>query len=129
MVPSSVITSSQRATGRNAFGCCVWLFRSAGRDEQVLWRDWVAGLVAGGAQCGDLGLEVGERLEAAVDAGEAEVGDLVEVLERAEDGEADLVRRDLRLVADGLLDPLGELREGVLVDGAPLAGLADPVHD
>jgi hypothetical protein len=44
-----------------------------------------------GSQCGDLGLEVGERLEGAVDGGEAQVGDDVELLERLEDRQAHLV--------------------------------------
>src|SRR5690606_38326053 len=42
---------------------------------------------------GYLGLEVGQALEVAVDAGEPEVGDLVEFAQRAKDGQADLLAR------------------------------------
>ena len=52
------------------------------------------GLLAEGlalsAQEGDLGLEVLEGVERAVDGGEAQVGDLVELAQRAEDGQANL---------------------------------------
>ena len=44
---------------------------------------------------GDGRLEVLERLERLVDAGEPQVGDLVELAQRPEDGQADLVRLDL----------------------------------
>jgi len=43
------------------------------------------------AQGGDLILEVGKRLEASVDRGEPEVGHLVQIPERAQDGQAHLV--------------------------------------
>src|SRR6266566_3185502 len=46
------------------------------------------------AQGGDLILEVGERLEPSVDRGEPEVGHLVQIPERAQDGQAHLVRGD-----------------------------------
>ena len=52
--------------------------------------------VALGAQHGDRRLEVLERVERLVDAGEPQVGDLVELAQRAEDREPDLVRVDLR---------------------------------
>ena len=45
---------------------------------------------------GDLGLEVVGGLEGPVDAGEAQVGDLVELAQRPEDRQPDLVGRDLR---------------------------------
>ena len=48
-----------------------------------------------GAQEGDGGLEVLEGVEGLVDGGEAQVGDLVELAQRLEDGQADLVRVDL----------------------------------
>ena len=80
-----------------------------------------------GSQDRDLVLEVVDRLEGAVDAGEAEVGDLVEGPERAEDGEPDLVGRDLggAVEAQGVLDLLAEAGQVVLGDRAALAGLAD----
>ena len=63
-----------------------------------------------GSEGGDLRLEVGQGLEGAVDAGEAQVGDLVELPQGLEDRQADLVGLDLggAVGADGLLDPLGE---------------------
>jgi hypothetical protein len=80
-----------------------------------------------GAQDGDLGLEVLGRLERAVDAREAEVGHLVELPQRPEDGQADLVSRHLRpsLAAQGVLDRLAQAGELVLGDRAALARLAD----
>ena len=62
-----------------------------------------------------------------VDARESEVGDLVELAQRREDRQPDLVRLDLGGAggADLLLDPLGEQRQLVLPDGPALAGLAD----
>src|SRR6188768_529074 len=82
--------------------------------------------VAFGAQEGDGRLEVLEGVEGLVDGGEAQVGDLVELAQRLEDGQTDLVRVDLgaALAADGLLDALGEDGEVVLGDRAALAGLA-----
>src|SRR4051794_851731 len=47
------------------------------------------------AEQGDLGLEVVGRGERAVDAGEPQVRDLVELAQRLEDGQADLVGRHL----------------------------------
>src|SRR4051794_33424447 len=84
-----------------------------------------------GPQQGDGGLEVLERVEGLVDAGEAEVGDLVELAERLEDGQADLVRLDLGAAgqADGLLDALREQGELVLGNGPALAGLAHADED
>ena len=83
------------------------------------------------AQVGDLLLEVLDRGERAVDAGEAHVGDLVQLAQRAEDGEADLVAGDLggAAGADGLLHPVRELRQRVFVDRASLARPPDAAHD
>src|SRR5579863_539787 len=79
------------------------------------------------AQFRDGLLEVVERLEAPVHGGEPEVGDLVEVTKRPEDGQPDLVGRHLGQAArpDRLLHPLGEHSELVLVDRPALAG---PLH-
>ena len=48
-----------------------------------------------GAQQGDRGLEVVEAVERLVDAGESQVGDLVELAQRSQDGQPDLVGVDL----------------------------------
>src|ERR1700754_606625 len=92
----------------------------------------VGGLPAAGrAELGDLLLEVLDGREGAVHTREPEVGDLIELAQRAEDGEPDLMARDLGGAArtDGLLDAVGELLQRVLVDGAALAGSADSVDD
>src|SRR5690349_17841648 len=83
------------------------------------------------AQQVDGRLEVVERLERLVHAREAQVGDLVELAQRRQDREADVVRLDLRRArrADGLLDLLGEHREVGVGDRAPLAGLLHAEHD
>ena len=127
-LPSFPLKCSTRAQAQ-CFLPGLTFFGSAGRDELVLLRDRVDGLRVSCSESGDLGLEVGERLEAAVDGGEAEVRHLVELPERLEDRQADLVARDLGLVADALLDRLGEQRQLVLVDGAALAGLAYAADD
>src|SRR5690606_36448886 len=82
-------------------------------------------------QLRDLLSEVLQGLEAAVDAREAQVGDLVQVAQGPEDGQPDLVGGDLGgpAAADGLLDPLSEDGEGVLGDRAALAGPTDPGDD
>src|SRR5262245_21774837 len=79
-----------------------------------------------GTQEGDLVLEVVGGLERAVDAGEAEVGDLVELAEWPEDRQADLVGGYLggAVEAQRVLDPLAEARQVVLGDRPALAGLA-----
>src|SRR5690348_9135683 len=83
------------------------------------------------AQLSDGLLEVVERLEAAVDGREPEVGDLVQVAKRAEDGEPHLVRWHLGQATrpDRLLNPLGEHRELVLVDRPALAGALHAADD
>src|SRR5215207_6107406 len=89
---------------------------------------------AGGAhrtQVGDLLLEVLDRGEGAVHAREAQIGNLVELAQRAEDREPDLVARHLGAAArpHGLLDPLGQLLQCVLVDRPALARPAHAAHD
>ena len=76
---------------------------------------------------GDLGLEVVGGLERAVDAGEPQVGHLVELAQRAEDGQADLVGGHLgpALAAQRVLDLLAQAGQVVLGDRPALAGLAD----
>src|SRR4029077_14410375 len=79
------------------------------------------------AQSGDLILEVGERLESSVDRGEPEVGHLVQIPERAQDGQAHLVRGDLAQppCPDRLLHLLGQDCQLVLADRP---SLACPLH-
>ena len=61
-----------------------------------------------GPQQRDLGLEVVDRVVLPVDAGEPQIRHLVQIAQRSEDGDADLVGRDLRLTggADRVLDEL-----------------------
>ena len=77
----------------------------------------------------DLGLEVVDRAELAIDAGESQVGDLVKLAQRPKNGNADLVGRYFRLAqgADRILDQLPETGELVLRDGPSLTGLTNPV--
>src|SRR4051794_8918741 len=100
-----------------------WLYGAGGRT----FLDGL-GQPALGAQQGDLRLEVVGRLERAVDAREPEVRDLVELAQRAEDRQADLVRRHLRpaLAAQRVLDLLAEAGQVVLGDRPALAGLPNP---
>src|SRR5215217_2335112 len=78
-------------------------------------------------QFGDLLLEVGDRGEGAVDAGEAQVRHFVQLTQGPEDGQAHLVAGDLRGTggADGVLDLLGQQLELVLGDRPALTGPAD----
>src|SRR6185369_6409564 len=66
------------------------------------------GAVVLNSQQGDRGFEVVEGVERLIDAREAKVGDLVELTQRREDGEPDVVRLDLGDAGrtDRLLDAL-----------------------
>src|SRR5258707_10675371 len=77
----------------------------------------------------DLRLEVLQRLERPVDRREPQVGDLVELAQRAEYRQAHLVGRELRAAAgpDRVLDALREDGQLPLGDRSALAGLADAV--
>src|SRR5689334_6052767 len=90
-----------------------------------------AGFLAGATEIGDLLLEVFYGGERAIDAREAEISHLVELAQRTEDGQPDLVAGDLGGTPgpDGLLDAVGELGERVLVDGPALAGSSDAADD
>src|SRR6478735_6357902 len=126
-------------------GCCWWPRGGRSSDARSAGAAGVPTSVGGrhpavwllpqrvtlGAQEGDGRLEVLETVEGLVDGGETQVGDLVELAQRLEDGQADLVRVDLgaALAADGLLDALGEQRQVVLGDRAALTGLADADED
>src|SRR5690606_33609923 len=76
-----------------------------------------------GTQVGDGALEVLQRVELLVHAREAEVRHLVELAQRSEDRESDLVRVELRDagLTHRLLDLLREHGQVGLGDGAPLA--------
>src|SRR5579864_4066312 len=67
-------------------------------------------------------LEVVDGTEGVVDAGKAQVGDFVELTQRAEDGQANLVARNFGQAAraDRVLYLLGELGKGIIVDRASL---------
>src|SRR5438477_8720243 len=88
-----------------------------------LWVDrrltlWIAGLVHSPGQQARLPLEVAHVGEALVDAGEAQVGDLVVGPEPLEDGMADLLARGLAAPAPDRLLQLGaEGVDVVLADG------------
>src|SRR3954463_13990087 len=75
--------------------------------------------------------EVVQRVEPLVHAGEAQVGDLVELPKRRQDGQTDVVGLDLRRSrrTDRLLDLLCEHRQVRVRDRSPLAGLAYAEHD
>src|SRR5258708_38540845 len=75
-------------------------------------------------QRGYLFLEVGQRLKPPVHGGESQVGDLVKLAKRAQDREADVVRRNLSATAalDNVFHPLGQDSELILADGSALAG-------
>src|SRR5690349_11002794 len=90
-----------------------------------------ARIPAGAAEIGDLLLEVFYGGERAIDAREAQVRHFVQLAQWTEDGEPHLVAGDLGGTPgpDGLLDPMGELGERVLVDGPALAGAAHAAHD
>src|SRR5664279_943914 len=84
-----------------------------------------------GSKHSDRGFEVVQRVEGLVDAREPEVRHLVELSERSEDCQADLVRVNLRAPAraDRLLDPLGQQSKVVLADRPALARLAHAGDD
>src|SRR5690606_14420576 len=79
----------------------------------------------------DRRLEVLERVEGPVDGGEPQVGDEVELLQRAEYGQSHVVGGQLGASggAHRLLDPLAELGQRVLGDRPALARLAHAVDD
>src|SRR5688572_8544130 len=90
------------------------------RTPTLIWDETLgaAAMLVGPGEEDDLALEVGEVLEALVDADEAEVGDLVEVAEAVEDGAADLFGRDVRAFeTEALLDLDAERLEGLVADG------------
>jgi len=84
-----------------------------------------------GPQSGDLLLEVVQRVERPVNAREAQIRHFVQLAQRAQDGQADLVAGHLGRAPrpDRLLHPLGEQRDVILVDRPTLARLAHPGRD
>src|SRR5690606_16408662 len=72
----------------------------------------------------DLGFEIREALEVAVHAGEPEVSDFVQVAQRRQNRQPDLVAGDLGTArgAELLLDALRQPSQGIFADSAPLAG-------
>ena len=76
------------------------------------------------AQRGYFFLKVRQRLESAVDRGEPQVGHLIKIAKRAEDGQANLVRGNLAAATapDRVLYPLSQDRQLVLRHRPALAG-------
>src|SRR5688572_11688602 len=119
-------------------------FNTSALTNHPLWR-WPGGVLLGallvflvrcrelvlGTEQGDLGLEGLEVVERPVDAGEAQVGHLVQLAQRRQHGHPHLVGLDLGNPAgpDRLLDPLRQQSQVVLGHRAPLAGLADTGQD
>src|SRR5271165_4317326 len=83
------------------------------------------------AQGGALILEVGERLEPSVDRGEPQVSHLVQIPQRAQDGQAHLVRGDFGQPPrpDRLLHLLGQDRQLVLADRPSLTRALHAMDD
>ncbi len=76
---------------------------------------------------GNLLVKILERIERPVDGRESEVGDLVQFTKWPENRTAHIVGTDLGAAGRPhvFLDPLGEQRERVFIDGTPLASLAN----
>lgn len=74
------------------------------------------------SQCSDLGLEVREAGEVAVDAGEPQIGDLIEIAQRGQNRQTDFTTRYLSSPGspEPLFDLLCEPGEGVFADAATL---------
>src|SRR5699024_9719120 len=106
--------------------------RAGGAGRSLLRGDLVAVgaalLIA--AQVVDRVLEVLGGGESPVYRGETQVGDLVEVAQRRERGQADLVARDLRGTggAHRLFDLLRQQVQRVLVHVQPTEGRTDSAH-
>src|SRR5204863_3420624 len=83
------------------------------------------------AQVGDGLLEVLDGAERLIDTGEAEIGHLVELSQRAKDGEANLVARHLGSTrrTHRVLHGLGQLSQLILIYWATLTGPSDTVDD
>jgi hypothetical protein len=84
-----------------------------------------------GSQVEDRLLEVIDRGEGLVHAGEAQERDLIQIPERIKDHQAHFVTGYLRHASrpDRLLDGLGELGELVLIDRSSLASATHAVDD
>ena len=82
-------------------------------------------------QQGDLCLEVGQRVERAVHACEAQVGDLVELAKRGQGGHAHLVAQDFRGPArsNRVFDLLAQARQVAVTHRTALARLAHSRDD
>jgi hypothetical protein len=79
----------------------------------------------------NLVFEVGERLEATVNRGEPQVRDLIQVPERAEDGKANLVGRNLTAppAPDRVFHLLREQRKLIFADWPALARAPNTADD
>lgn len=83
------------------------------------------------SQCGDLTFKVFSGTESAVHRGEAQVRDLVQIAERAQDGQAHLIAGNLRGPGGphGILDLLGKQIQCIVIDIAALTGPAHALDD
>lgn len=115
---------------------CAGLLRSQNSVGDFLRLEIFGNCLPGIArfQCGvgtqrvDRRLEVFEGVEALVDAGESQVGDLVEFAQRFEDAQTHLVGIDLGdpFGPNVLFDLLRELRQVVVIDRTPWQALRTP---
>src|SRR5690242_1815754 len=110
---------------------CLWCPSLGRRVRGGLGTGTGAPVAVALAQGGDLIFEVGERLEPSVDRGEPEIGHLVQIPQRAQDGQAHLVRGDFAKPPrpDRLFHLLGQDGQLVLADRPPLAGALHATDD
>lgn len=83
------------------------------------------------AQAANFRLEIGETVEIAIDAGESEVRDFVELSQWLQNREPDLLARDLRTPrgSELLFHLLREPSQRIFIDTATLARLANARND
>lgn len=77
-----------------------------------------------GPQCCDLTFEVLSGAEPAIHRGKAQVRDLIQVTQRAKDGQAHLIAGNFRGSSrpDGILDLLGQQVQRIIIDITTLTG-------
>lgn len=77
-----------------------------------------------GPQCCDLTFEVLGGAEPAIHRGKAQVRDLIQVTQRAKDGQAHLIAGNFRGSSrpDGILDLLGQQVQRIIIDITTLTG-------
>jgi hypothetical protein len=92
------------------------------------WCTWVG---ACGPKISDRLLKVSKRLESLVNTGESEVRDLIEIAERTQNCQPDVMGVDFSPASgpNGLFYLLGQNRQLILAHRSSLAGLANPDED